>query len=567
MMNISESAVSCILIRIYMSNQETCTYGRSIFLFLFSLPIRYNRMKPNRNGPCPCGSNKKFKHCCIDLHNERVRWDRLEDSLRNKIDEYWKEFYYDNYIDGAMNIYGDKDIESCEDIATRRLFFDWYIHDYIIPDKRDTVIRLFLRDYEESVDELERNTAIAWSNSVFRFFEILDIKRGFGYKVRDIFDEENELFIYDKSSSETVKKYDIQYIRPYPIGNITRIAGGGILLSRNRLPFIRDYVLNSFQKLTNQNLNEINSTSEQNNHIADDFNNYLRNESLSIIKYLESLTLTPIVTTSQGDIAVLAKSSYTIKNKRRFISLLNSSKDFAQLECKGRVMRYDWVELLYRDQFGKKNNKENQYQNEKGLPALPQSRQHLALSTILWIPQNDEVEDSLTTKKGINNNKNVNEGTYIPYRVLGNLSISGKNLTIDCLSDTLLENCNKIIQSIAGDYLIYIGDTYEELSYSNAQTENEDDHQLDNHDEELELEVPYTVRQQMDDYFQNFYKNWVTMKIPSIGNLTPLEASKTEKGRDMLKELLRQIENELLRCNEKDVYPFPIEKVKKKLGL
>ena len=120
-------------------------------------------MKPDRNSSCPCGSNKKFKHCCIDLHNERVRWDGLEDSLRNKVDEYWKEFYYDNYIDGAMNIYGDKDIESCEDIATRRLFFDWFIHDYTIPDKRDTVIRLFLRDYEDKfVDELERNTAIAW---------------------------------------------------------------------------------------------------------------------------------------------------------------------------------------------------------------------------------------------------------------------------------------------------------------------------------------------------------------------------------------------------------------------
>jgi len=174
-----------------------------------------------------------------------------------------------------------------------------------------------------------------------------------------------KLFIYDKSSSETVKKYDIQYIRPYPIGNITRIAGGGILLSRSHLPFIRDYVSNSFQELTNQNLNEINSTTEQNNHIADNFNNYLRNEGLSLIKYLESLTLTPTLTTSQGYIAVLAKSSYTIKNKRRFISLLNSSKDFAKLEGKGRVMRYDWVEPLYRDQFEKKNNKENQYQNEK----------------------------------------------------------------------------------------------------------------------------------------------------------------------------------------------------------
>ena len=55
-------------------------------------------MKPDRNGPCPCGSNKKFKHCSIGLHNERIRWDGLEDSLRNKIDDYSNEFYYDKYM-------------------------------------------------------------------------------------------------------------------------------------------------------------------------------------------------------------------------------------------------------------------------------------------------------------------------------------------------------------------------------------------------------------------------------------------------------------------------------------
>jgi hypothetical protein len=57
------------------------------------------------------------------------------------------------------------------------------------------------------------------------------------------------------------------------------------------------------------------------------------------------------------------------------------------------------------------------------------------------------------------------------------------------------------------------------------------------------------------------------MKIPSLGNLTPVEAGRTKKGRKMLKEFLRQIENEFARCNENDVYPFPIEKIKRRLGL
>jgi hypothetical protein len=50
---------------------------------------------------------------------------------------------------------------------------------------------------------------------------------------------------------------------------------------------------------------------------------------------------------------------FVIKNKRRLVSLLDSSKDFTKLEDQGRVIRYDWVEPLLRDQFQKNNDKEN----------------------------------------------------------------------------------------------------------------------------------------------------------------------------------------------------------------
>jgi hypothetical protein len=62
------------------------------------------------------------------------------------------------------------------------------------------------------------------------------------------------------------------------------------------------------------------------------------------------------------------------------ISLLDCSKNFTKLERNGKVIRY---EALYRDQFEKKNNDENQYPEEKGLPTLPQSDRHVAVNTIL----------------------------------------------------------------------------------------------------------------------------------------------------------------------------------------
>ena len=80
------------------------------------------------------------------------------------------------------------------DLADRRLFYDWYIHDYIVPNKNNTIIKLFTKEYESTLTDLEKDTVKAWSDSVSRFLEILDIRRGVGYKVKDIFNETNEFF-------------------------------------------------------------------------------------------------------------------------------------------------------------------------------------------------------------------------------------------------------------------------------------------------------------------------------------------------------------------------------------
>src|SRR5581483_4830132 len=99
--------------------------------------------------------------------------------------------------------------------------------------------------------------------------------------------------------------------------------------------------------------------------------------------------------------------------------------------------------------------------------------------TIAWVPQNDEVESK--------SNSITKNTAYVPYRVLGNLSISGNNLTIECLSDRLLKTCNEIIQSLAGKYLIYIGDSYRELSDSSIQTESEDYYYDEDDDYRLDI--------------------------------------------------------------------------------
>lgn len=118
----------------------------------------------------------------------------------------------------------------------------------------------------------------------------------------------------------------------------------------------------TFQKFKSQSKRNIeNKTNiEQENRYLND---YFRKESVSIMKYLGSLDLNPTITTAQGDLLVLSRSYFLIKNKRNFLSILDSSKDFIELENEGNEIRYDWVEELEKDGISFLNNLGNKDYN------------------------------------------------------------------------------------------------------------------------------------------------------------------------------------------------------------
>ncbi len=507
-----------------------------------------------------------------------MRWDALEDDLREKVDEYWKEFYHDRYVNQALAIYTKDIFCDMSDVGDRRIFFDWFIHDYVIPDKKNTIIRLFVKECENELhDDMERNTAMAWSESQLRFYEILEVKRGIGYEVKHIFSNagnNNQFFVFDKSSSEKTNKYDILYTRVYPVGSINTLTGVGILMPRRYLPHIKDYVLHNF-KLFNKKGGELNENKIMNDdsiiasdHHDDIYYDYFRNESLSILKYLNSLKLNPTVTTSQGDIMVLARSRYIIKNKRRLFSNLDSSRQFVRLENEGKCsMRYDWVQKM---------NKEDLVGTMADSSGLDE---HLSLNTILWMPspnskQNkDYGKNSISAIKNKRNHNIVNKEEFIAYRVLGNLSITGSELVVECLSDRLLENCNNTIRLLAEESLLHLDDSYTEISCSKKDIEDDmkcetlQDDKDSYIDDNIELEIPATLKRQIKHYFQSYYEDWINMNIPALGGKTPVEVARTDTGKDLLRELLKEIENEVARDDKNGPPPFPVDEIKKLLRL
>lgn len=47
----------------------------------------FKNNKPRRNSPCPCGSGKKFKKCCLLKQKENEIWERRRQVIQKLVDE------------------------------------------------------------------------------------------------------------------------------------------------------------------------------------------------------------------------------------------------------------------------------------------------------------------------------------------------------------------------------------------------------------------------------------------------------------------------------------------------
>jgi Antitoxin Xre/MbcA/ParS C-terminal toxin-binding domain len=86
-------------------------------------------------------------------------------------------------------------------------------------------------------------------------------------------------------------------------------------------------------------------------------------------------------------------------------------------------------------------------------------------------------------------------------------------------------------------------------------------------DDNIELEIPPALKRQIKDYFQSYYEDWINMNIPALGGQTPVEVARTDSGKNQLRELLKEIENEVARGDMNGPPPFPADKIRKHLCL
>ncbi|RJP74731.1 MAG: SEC-C domain-containing protein [Candidatus Abyssobacteria bacterium SURF_17] len=189
-----------------------------------------------RNDPCPCGSGKKYKKCCmpketaIDL--QAYRANRAEESLRGEILRFATgDRFKDEMVEAFRKYHRDKVDTSLllnQDPHLNIRFLDWFIHEHVHSSENKHIIELFDDLRGKHLDEDQRKLLDEWKASRLGAFEVESTDDGI-LTLKDVFGEGSYSF-EDKAACDELKPGEIVVARLTSCWGKRQLAGAPIKL-------------------------------------------------------------------------------------------------------------------------------------------------------------------------------------------------------------------------------------------------------------------------------------------------------------------------------------------------
>ena len=214
--------------------------------------------KVKRNDPCPCGSGKKYKQCCMVRERaeqaERVAWERAAQNMRLALIGYAKEkafvkdlavglglFWQDRYTTDTIHLMS---------VDESLRFFDWFAHDYRLQAQNEggSLGKRLIEVYREEVDGALSNKESAILNgwieslpgSAFVLEEADDAQST--VVIRDLFLDDRVLTVHDAAAAKHGELGQILLSRPLPEREHVRLAGATAVLPASEEEGLRAFI-------------------------------------------------------------------------------------------------------------------------------------------------------------------------------------------------------------------------------------------------------------------------------------------------------------------------------------
>ena len=462
-------------------------------------------MKPGRNDPCPCGSGRKHKHCCLERAQtaaqspDELLWRGIRRELEGfptRMFRFMLETYGEQALEEAWGEfilwdehYGGFDPES----AQIPVFVPWMYHCWAPhPDQGGVVdsslhgmspTRTFLARKGRHLSPLLRAYLEACVEAQFGFLEILHSDPGRGLRVCDFFSGET-FDVRESSASRTLQAGDLLYAQPVRVRGLVMLEA----CSPVAIPPERKIEL---IRLRQELQADFDATPEA--RAGDDWKEELRAhylaESDAILHPAQ-----PQLSNTDGDELVLQRLVFDVESPQRgldrlgHLNLLQSADELlasAERDAEGELRRiaFDWHRM------------------------------------------GNAVHASWSNT------------------ILGHIEIEGRRLSLQVNSYARAAEGRRLIEQALGPHVRYRVTEMVSLERE-ASGMRESGATLP---DRAELMRDPAIQAQVAAFIAGHYESWPDQSLPALNGRSPREAMRDPDGREMVDALLRQMERDSLK--------------------
>jgi SEC-C motif len=455
-------------------------------------------MKIGRNEPCPCGSGKKHKRCCLRKDEVVVAMDEdgprgrsLESRVYRRLVEELMNYLgteenNPDLVAGLLHFFDGLKLDETEALSSQEVFHSWYMSFWINKQDQNLIERFI--EHKRSLSAVERKVLESIPQEPFRIMEVLEVRLGSGLTLKDIFS--NETFeVLERGATETLVRWDLilTKLRRFQEHNELDMAMGVNRKLRDAVTTYVNLLVQSVNQEANANLIHVGAMTFG-----------LPEVFKLIIRQSREVNKPPRMVNSEGDDIALCRAHFTLHDKARVIASLR------------RHMSFD------------------ESSSDDGFRWLSGHRHKTAHG-------------------------------YPGKITLGQVIFKQKELILETNSLKRLKKGKLLLEKNLGEWLTYKIDSFEDIeSPSKLMSNSFKDSDQPQMDPALEAQV-------LPALFEQYYlEQWINTPVPMLGGKTPLAASKDGALRARLKELLKDIENQMSRPHGPS---FDVSLLWKKLNL
>lgn len=457
-------------------------------------------MKIGRNQPCPCGSGKKYKKCCLSqaatpsqaLYYRRLSeaHDRLVDRLAACAARIFGEEAFHAAMDEFL-LWPEPEDEIGEDVLDRAgpLFWPWYLFNWEYdpaevevklagPENR-TIAELYAQERAGKLDPLEDRLIEGINRKPYSFWEVLSVDKGTGMGLQDIL-KGARIEVQERTGSEYVEPGDVLFGRAVLVDGVGMLIG----LSPTLIPPGSKAEIIQLRKRLHHNQSAITDDT------LFEWDTEIRELYFNIDHALHAK---PQMHNTDGHLLEFHRLIYDVS--------ITAEETFEKLcDLCTTMTPEELCEDADRDEAGR-----------------------IVRVGILWNRQG---------------HKNL---SGMPNTVLGRMMVDGDRLTAEVNSAERAAALRKEIDARLGDDGRFRVDEIRDLDAMMDQRATGVSEKNDLNEHEELMQHP-EVQEQVAEMMGKHWESWVDQEIPALGGKSPREAAETADGREAVEALLKNAE-------------------------